>query len=324
MTMQEHLHPIPDDHQEIVRVEDEPLEKSDESQKKKQEWQKKEEVGKKQDEQMAKRLIESPDLREALNALRPQLRIVKAFLDKTLQWERSRQAQNRVVMIPEFRRAIDELNRQIADLRNARGLRFRAVDVWAAINDMAMSPDSISLRFPPPPRHVLVEYLRAFGRDGSLYSGVEKHMQINAERFDLIDDHTRTAEQMSVVGIDTILFRLRVQGGLDQDRSEGASIDGMLVRDQLVQLSPGWAPPRNYWTDTIVQRARAYGMLAGSSTLEDSAAICIDLHSGLQGTGSGGRYLLITPRNDGADRFPLSTQGISLTNDPPPDFIRLR
>ncbi len=275
---------------------------------------KQEAFSKRQDEQIARRLVESPDLREAFNALRPQLRIVKGFLDGTVHRERAQQAQNRIVMISELRQELDELNKQVADLRNAHGFRFRAVDVWAALNDMAISPDTIRLRFPSPSlsRAVSQEYGDNFD-NGALYSAQPKQLRINTDGFEMIDELSEADSRSA--GLDTLLFNLRVHGvGID---ARNGRIMGMEARTML-----SVAAPQNgeYWRETIVQNARSYGFRVGLLG-GDSLTIYIDLHSGLQGTASTGPYLVVMPSNAGSDRWSLPINGLYTTNEAPPSDV---
>lgn len=257
-----------------------------EQQQHREQRQKQEKVSRERDQQTAQRLVESPDLREALESLQPQLRIMKRYLDGTLHAERARQAQNRIVMIPEFQRELDALNKQIADLRNTQGLQFRAVDVWAALNEMPITPGAISLKFPPAPQGLSDDYLD--NRIGGALCWIQPmHLQIDADRFTIINDDAPGAASSAPAFLDTSLFLLRVHGLTPDRKLLGEDLSEFLGSSRVDTAS---------LRETLVQRARSYGCRVGIDGDPDSGDVVniyIDLSSGFQGTGASGRYLYI-------------------------------
>lgn len=273
-----------------------------------EEMKKKEEISKKRDEQIAKRNLDYPDLQEVLKILQPQLRVVKGFLDGSLHAQRARQAQNRVILIPEFQQQLDQLNRQMGDLRNNFGMQFRTSDVWAAFNDMPMSPAIMHLRFPPDPHD---DYLKNL-RNGAMCRAQNMHLRIDTNGLSIVDERQAGAETPTTQTFDTLLFYLRTFGRVDNGR-----ILGIQLRTFFALTGSDTA---TYWRETLPQRARSYGMPVGIINRDDGVRLFIDLRPVLGGNEE--RYLDLSVTNPGGVWRPLADGGVRIVTGTPPAGVR--
>ena len=276
-----------------------------------QEWKKKEEVNKNRDEQIAKRNLEYPDLQEALKILHPQLGVVKGFLDGTLHQQRAGQAQNRIVMIPELRRQLDELNNQIGDLRTGRGMQFRASDVWAAFNNMPLVPDAIALRPPHVSEDIRSQYVDHHTPDGALYGAQSLHIQIDANGFSLINQQIQRIPNPLTSGVDTLLFTMQQHGGLRNGNVAGIDAAQTLTTREMTT---------EYLLQSVVQRFRSYGIRVAVLHEGEHMSIYVDLQSRLPRNND--RYLVITPGGLGGDRWELDRSRTFMSNYTPPAAAR--
>ncbi len=217
------------------------------------------------DEKRADRLIESPDLNEAVNRLGKQVLSIKKLLDGSEHERRANDEKNSVIKISELQKEIDVLNSQMKDLRD-QGKKFRAVDLWSAVLHLNIAPDAIYLNFPPCPEKNYKEYGNEF-ENGALYSAQSMHVGIEKDAIRIIDG--KREKKPPTTNIDTMLFNLAATGKIDE---------------ALAMLFRTGGNKKEYWSNTVLQRIKEYGFPVkihdrSNETYARSYALSIDLQA---------------------------------------------
>ena len=190
---------------------------------------------KQRDELIAERMGESPDLNEVIEKLKPNVLSVQKFLDGSFHLEQK----DRVVMISELEQEINSLNQEIAKLKKNENMKFRAVDLWASVIDMPITPNEININFPHPGPN-----LKNYNR-GSVTPQFGVYLQINADKLSLIDSSKEDVNKPKTSGFDSLMFSLMSTGKISKTRSAQV-ISGNNSKEKVHV--------------NIVQRALSYGL----------------------------------------------------------------
>jgi len=246
--------------------------------------------------------VESPDLEEAVKKLKGQVLSVKKFLDGSYHEERLKNERNKVIKVSELKNEIDVLNGQIKVLR-ARGSKFRAVDLCGGVLGMAATPEYITLRFPSlsvigdPSVQQYKLYTKEDEVD-SLYAGQPMHVRIDADAISVVEEKRPSEKASDVRPFDTLLFLLQTNGKIEMK-----DFELVFFRNER----------KEYWSKTLVDRAKKYGFAVRALDDESTYALYLDLPSAGWKRAEG-RYLAIRTRGIGDIGNRID---IFFTNDPP-------
>lgn len=220
------------------------------------------------DELKAKRLVDSPDLDDAVERLRPQVLSFKKFLDSSYHSKKFQEESGKIIKISEVQSAADELNKAIKEYRT-QNKQFRAIDLWGASIEMPMTPSAVAIRPPYPtlPAEMAKTYFINLG-DESFTTSQPLYIRIDAEGVSLVKESQKIDNPPSRISttFDTLLLGLHGTGQFDKGVSK---------------MIPPSATGLDSWKE-IEKRAQQYGFTVNSEVYgKDDACyvLSIDLKS---------------------------------------------
>lgn len=231
-------------------------------------------AGESEKEQREKRKINSPDLNDAVEQLKPQVLSFKKFLDGSRHNEQGQ----KIVTIADVQTEADTLNSAIKSYRD-QGKKVRAIDLWGASLEISATPDVVAIRPPALSGKMLQKYVR--NRE-AFHSAQATYIRIDSDGVSLVKEDQERADEISRTStFDTLLFHLHETGLLDK---------------YLVMTLPYSATDIDYWQE-IDKRAREYGFTVESENVKNTNnnkryEISIDLQSS-EWKIPNGRYLRI-------------------------------
>lgn len=245
------------------------------------------------DKQIAKRLVESPDLEEAVEKLKNDVADLQNFFDGSLHKKRGKQKENRLVTIAETQEVINTLNNKITEVRENDNLQFKAVDLWATVNGLQANPDEIEIGFPSPGDELLLDYFYKIRRgDKSLMAGGQSScLRIDADGFSIIETH-KGNQKNALRKFDSVVFNRSMKDQTSQ---------------HMFTLGMGMGEEKEFWTGEFVEHVKRYGFLVYVHDKESrkNYKLSIDLYPQNKERQKNGRYLHIAmePTSDGKGKI---------------------